>query len=175
MTDIQDAQNATQKTSNDPVAAADSAPPAPPSTRVNQQAVLPTAVQTKTFSNLIQTNPSPTWLYVPTAAAVSHARNFTFTPQTSGQEQQVLAVPDMSLYIGITDISQVDSSAQWPRTGFDVQSFPVFFINSDWGMTDGVDQVARIAWYNNSGSYQDVLIVCQFRYIVQPQALGASR
>lgn len=158
-------QPASPPQNQDPIA------PSTTPTRTNQQRMLPTAVQTRTLSQIISGSNTAS-IYVPTNAGAVHLVNFTLNNDLN---HQVLAVPDMSLYIGITDISQVADADEWPRIGFEMHSFPVSFMASDWGQTNGIDQVAKVTWYNNSGDYQDVLVVAQWRVIVQPETLGSSR
>lgn len=168
---IQDAQDATQTTSNKPVTVASVDANAAETARVNQQAILPTAVQTRFLSQLI-TGSNAQSNYIRTPAGRNFLTRFTVT---NDQGQQVLAIPDTSVYIGIVDISNATADNEWPRVGFDMHTFPISFNSSDWGFTNGINQVATVTGYNNTGSDQDVLIVTQWRVIVQPASTAGTQ
>lgn len=141
--------------------------------RTGQQGLLPTAVQPRFLSQIISgSNVQSSYI------RVLDGRNFLvrFT-LTNDSGKQVLAVPDSSVYIGITNISQVGilPTPIWPRLGFSMFQFPVSFNSSDWGFTDGINQVTSITGYNGTGNDQDVLVVTQWRVIVQPQSNDSQR
>lgn len=141
------------------------------SNRTNQQGMLATSVQTRILNEIITgSNTTATHFSLPDATTVTF--NSTLT---NNQNQQVLGVPDISVYIGITDISQVSDATQWPNSTVGASNFPIYFNPSDWGMSDGINQVARTTCRNNTGSPQDVLHVVHWRVIAQPQIIGSER
>lgn len=168
MTSIQDAQNSTQKTANQPVVAASSTPGVDNPTRTNQQRMLPTGVQSRLvsadfISNLITNSNTNSVSGILRDGSTTRVTAIL----TNNNGLEVLGVPDMSVYIGISNIDQISSNNEWPTTSVNMNNFPVSFNPSDYGLSDGNNQVATINIANFSGTDYPILIVVRWRIITQ--------
>lgn len=134
--------------------------------RINQQRVLPAAIQTRLIGNLFSNNPSSdaqgSGLQATTIIPNSSSASFIFT-LTDNQGRELIAVPDIAFYVG----DEVDPSFQWPNRDHGMGNMPATVFN-DWGLTNNKNVVTRAIMRNNSGSDQNVICVCRFRIIANP-------
>lgn len=129
--------------------------------RINQQQVLPSAIQNRLLANLFSTSPSDTTqaLYgryenLPNSTSVS----FLFrVANTSGL--QVFAIPEVTFRI---------NNELYPNSTYGFGAAPVFVYN-DLSQSNGNDMVTRAAIRNNSGAAIALIeCYCRFRIITNP-------
>lgn len=134
--------------------------------RVNQQQVLPSAIQTRLIGNLFSNNPAS---FAPNSGVRlteiipnNSSGNFYFT-LTDNQNRELIAVPDIAFYVG----EVVGPDTLWPNASFGMGNMPMTVYN-DWAITDNKNVVTHAIMRNNSGTDQEVTCVCRFRIIANP-------
>lgn len=139
--------------------------------RTAQQNILPTAVQSRFLSQIITTSPI-TWNYI--NIPNSSSGKFVFAVNNN-QNQQILALPDVTAYVGITDISQISNASEWPTAAIGGGNCPIYINSSDWGLSNGINSITKVVVRNNTGNPLDAVVVVQWRIITQPQSSDAQR
>lgn len=141
--------------------------------RINQQQVLPSAIQTRLIGNLFSNNPSSdapgSGIHATLALPASSSGSFIFTI-SDNQGRELIAVPDVAFYIG----EFINASTHWPNSSFGMGNMPIAVFN-DWGLTNNKDVVTRAIIRNNTGAEQIVTCYCRFRIIANPsRSTGVS-
>lgn len=134
--------------------------------RINQQQVLPSAIQTRLIGNLFSNNPSSeqagSGIRLEGVIPNNSSGRFTFT-LSDNQNRELIATYDIAFYIG----EDANDSTQWPNASFGMGNMP-FVVYNDWGLTDNRNIVARAVMRNNSGANQNVICYLRFRIIANP-------
>lgn len=134
--------------------------------RVTQQQIQPTAIANKFLSNLMTFSDL---VAIPFVALNGQSTIATAT-LTNNNKQPIFAIPEISVYIGISNISQISNLTEWPTAAVGGGNFPIYFNPFDYGHSDGANQVARVTCRNNSGADQPCLFVVQWRVLTFPVA-----
>lgn len=132
--------------------------------RTNQQSLLPTSLQNRLLANFIS---SSNQTYSAAVIQPSTSGTFTFTVRNT-KGLRIVAVPDVSVYVGVTSLSEIKFENQWPTPALGGGNFPVYITPNDWGYTDNLNSVTRITCRNNSASPVPALAVVQWRILTQP-------
>lgn len=128
--------------------------------RIGQLDVKPSAINTRAIGNLVDSSSpglgrgSVASLTIPDSASGT----FAFT-LTDNQKRVVMAVPDMSWYIG-----SISPATQWPNATYGMGNMRSAVWN-DWGSTDNINVVTKLIVRNDTGSAQLVIAVCRWRII----------
>lgn len=142
------------------------------SPRVSQQKLLPTAVQPRTFGDIILGNPASNELgstATITSLVVPNGLSRTLYLTLSDDFNRTLfSVPDVALYL-----TTADAANQWPNATINMTNFPVSVMN-DWGSTNNVNTVTLISMYNNSGSDRTIVFRARIRFIRNPKGGGSA-
>lgn len=143
-----------------------------PMGREGKRDISPTALSNRLFTNLVSFSDV---IVVPFVVANATSSAVTSTI-ADNYKRIILAVPQVSIYIGITNTSQIlaDGSNQWPTAAVGGGNFPVYFNPFDWGRSDDLNQVTRITCRNNTGSDQQVLAVIQWKMLTVPSSTPSN-
>lgn len=131
--------------------------------RVNQQYIRPQAVKDRNIGPIVTSSHSGLGNadFVTATVPNSSSRNIYFT-LTDKQGRVMLAVPDVSVYIG-----SVTDANQWPTSTVGGGNFPVYVMN-DFGQSDNVNVVTHVVCRNNTGVDQTIVVACRWRIVVNP-------
>lgn len=135
-----------------------------PEQRVNQQNLLPTAITNKFLSEAVSLSTFSQLSFV----AVNNATTNVNCTLVDNNNRVILALPQISIFIGITDYSQATLQNQHPTQTVGFGSFPVYFNPFDYYQVEGNDQVARVSCRNNTGTDQQVLLVVRWKVFTVP-------
>ncbi len=90
---------------------------------------------------------------------------------TDALARTVSGQPDVALFTGITDPSQIapDNSNQWPNVNFGLSNMP-WMPYQNWGITDNVNTVTSVAIRNNTSNDVNVVIAVRWRLVTNQSA-----
>lgn len=138
--------------------------------RITQQKILPTAIVTRFFGNLVSFSGV---LHIPFIVTNGTSTLLT-TSIVDNANRPILAIPQISIYIGPQNIDQISDSNQWPTAAVGGGNFPVYFNPFDYGQVSGADQVARVTCRNNTGSDQQVFAIVQWKVLTVPSPTSST-
>lgn len=134
------------------------------SQRVSQQRILPTALANRLFSQILSFSDTTNATFL-----APNAQSTTITATLSNNNNQpIFAIPEISVYIGISTIDEISDLNQWPTAAVGGGNFPIYFNSFDYGQASDNDQVARVTCRNNTGAAQQILIVIQWKVLTFP-------
>lgn len=141
-----------------------------PQDRINQQRILPNAISTRLLNSIFS------YTDVGSASAViPDGTSVTFNGVVEDKlSRPIIAFPDIAVYIGITDISQANDDNQWPTATVGGGSLPVYVNPSNWGKTNGTNEVSSVTVRNSTGTNQTILVVFQWRVLTQPGSASSQ-
>lgn len=129
--------------------------------RVSQQQIIPGFVRTRALGNIIDSSVSGLGNALFGKGIVPNGFSGVFNlTVASSLNQVILAVPDVSFYIG-----SVAAANQWPTAAVGGGNFPIYVTTNDFGQTNNVDVVTRVVCRNNSGADQTVIVAVRWRII----------
>lgn len=132
--------------------------------RVNQQQILPTAISNRFLSEAVSTS-TFSWVAFTVANSTSSTVNCTLEDRF---DRVILAIPQISIFIGITNYSQGTLANQWPTTAIGGGNFPIYFNPFDYFKVSGNNQVARVTCRNNTGTDQQLVAAVQWKVFTVP-------
>lgn len=140
--------------------------------RINQQRVLPSAIQTRLLGDLFSNSPPGNELGAGIRGTINVPNNasgtFRFQLDDS-QGREIIAVPDISFFVG--EFPTADNL--WPNSRFGMGNMPTSVFNS-WAHTNNKNVVTQAVIRNNTGADQIVTCICRFRIIANPGASTSS-
>lgn len=132
--------------------------------RINQQQILPGAISNRFLNNLISSSNTTNTPFV-----VANGTSTTLIcTLVDNFNRIILAIPQISIYIGISDPMQATAANTWPTAAIGGGNFPVYFNPFSYQGVTGNNQVARVTCRNNSGADQQVLATVQWKLITVP-------
>lgn len=130
-------------------------------TRVQKQKTLPSFITSRSLGQVITSSATGLGNALFANFVVPNSTSGVFTLKVANVNKQViLAVPDVSVYIG----SQPSDATQWPTAAVGGGNLPVYVMN-DFGQTDNVNVVTRVVVRNNTGSDQSITVAIRWRII----------
>lgn len=136
------------------------------SNRISQQRMLPNSLANRLFSQLVSFSDT-----VSLPLVITNGTSSTINATIMDNDNRIiLAIPQVSIYIGIDNIGDISNLNQWPTQAVGGGNFPVYFNPFDYGHVSSPDQVSRVTCRNNTGSDQQILAVIQWKILTVPQA-----